>query len=389
MSKWTQVAESPAVCPTATSPFFLPRELCAPVPVLVSQTKSISLGLSQARSRQTAVKIPLGIGKKKRGEVTSPQTGSNGTAGGSPTKMSHHGLPAKDPLSGHPGHLDITQNHVLGKFKKELEADGFYTAEPPSHDDATLLRFLRARKFDLPKSKLMFEDSSKWRKSYKVDELYQNFDYKERAQVDEYYPKFYHKIDRDGRPIYIEQLGKLDVAKLYSVTTPERQLQALVVEYEKFLRERLPICSNIKGELVETSCTIMDLNNVGISQFWKVKNFVQEASQISQYNYPETMGKFYIINAPYLFTTVWSLVKGWLDEVTVAKITILGANYQETLLAQIPAENLPDFLGGKCHCSQGCSLSDAGPWQDEKLQKEVLHPDASHQTHPVTNGTGA
>lgn len=27
------------------------------------------------------------------------------------------------------------------------------------------------------------------------------------------------------------------------------------------------------------------------------------------------MGKFYIINAPYLFATVWNFVKPWLDPV--------------------------------------------------------------------------
>lgn len=39
----------------------------------------------------------------------------------------------------------------------------------------------------------------------------------------------------------------------------------------------------------------MDLKNVGISQFWKVSTYVQQASNIGQHYYPETMGKFYII----------------------------------------------------------------------------------------------
>ena len=66
-----------------------------------------------------------------------------------------------------------------------------------------------------------------------------------------------------------------------------------MVEYEKFLRERLPVCTALQndGERVETSCTIMDLNGVGISQFWKVKNYVQQAASIGQDRYPETMGK--------------------------------------------------------------------------------------------------
>jgi len=50
-------------------------------------------------------------------------------------------------------------------------------------------------------------------------------------------------ILQDGRPVYIEILGKIDVNKLYQVTTQERQLQRLVVEYERFLRERrVPSC---------------------------------------------------------------------------------------------------------------------------------------------------
>lgn len=75
------------------------------------------------------------------------------------------------------------------------------------------------------------------------------------------------------------------------------------------------------------------------------------------------MGKFYIINAPWAFSSVWSLVKGWLDEATVAKIFILGSDYKKGLLEQIPADSLPKFLGGECECPGSCQLSDAGPWQ--------------------------
>lgn len=188
------------------------------------------------------------------------------------------------------------------------------------------------------------------------------FDYKEAKEVDKYYPQFYHKTDKDGRPVYIEQLGKLDVSALYKITTQDRMLQHLVYEYETFLSQRLPACSKVSDKLVETSCTILDLHNAGISTFYKVKDYVSAASSIGQNNYPETMGNMFIINAPYLFSTVWSLVKPWLDPATQAKIHILGKNYQKELLEYIPAENLPANLGGKCNCAGGCSLSNAGPW---------------------------
>jgi hypothetical protein len=95
------------------------------------------------------------------------------------------------------------------------------------------------------------------------------FDYPEQREVDKYYPQFYHRQDKEGRPIYIEQLGKLDINKLYALTTQERQLKHLVHEYEKFEKDRLPACSEQKGELVETSCTILDLHNAGISAFYR------------------------------------------------------------------------------------------------------------------------
>jgi hypothetical protein len=55
--------------------------------------------------------------------------------------------------------------------------------------------------------------------------------------------------------------------------------------------------------------------------------------------------------------------------VTVAKIAILGKDYKDTLLAQIPKENLLKELGGGCICGKGCSLSDEGPSNEAKWQK--------------------
>lgn len=83
------------------------------------------------------------------------------------------------------------------------------------------------------------------------------------------------------------------------------------------------------------------------------------------------MGKFYIINSPWGFSTVWSLIKGWLDEVTVAKIHILGSNYKTELIAQIPEENLPIEFGGTCKCEGGCMLADQGPWQNPEIIKKA------------------
>jgi len=269
--------------------------------------------------------------------------------------------PNYQPPPGRLGNLTVVQLHTLETFKNQLIDEGIFVEE--RMDDAFLLRFLRARKFDLANAKEMLIAAEQWRKDFGVNDIIENFDFKEKREVDKYYPQYYHKTDKDGRPIYIERLGQLDIVALYAVTTKERQLKRLVFEYERSTAERFPACSKAFGHPVETSCTILDLQNVSVSKFYQVKDYVSQASSISQDRYPETMGKFYIINAPWAFSAVWSIVKPWLDPVTVQKISILGSNYQETLLQQIPAENLPKEFGGTCQCPGGCSLSDAGPWK--------------------------
>lgn len=164
--------------------------------------------------------------------------------------------------------------------------------------------------------------------------------------------------------MYIEQMGGIDLTAMYKITTADRMLTNLAVEYERLSDPRLPACSRKAGSLLETCCTIMDLKGVGITKVPQVYSYVKQASAMSQNYYPERLGRMYLINAPWGFSGVWGAVKGWLDPVTVEKIHILGSGYQKELLAQVPAENLPKSIGGTCECEGGCAFSNAGPWQD-------------------------
>jgi hypothetical protein len=72
----------------------------------------------------------------------------------------------------------------------------------------------------------------------------------------------------------------------------------------------------------------------------------------------------FIVNSPMLFTGVWSMIKGWLDEKTRNKISILGGGYAKKLLEFVDAEQLPEFLGGK---NTHNLLDDHGPWNDFEI----------------------
>ncbi|CAD6455208.1 e1b3b0a1-8cae-4f74-82f2-6b30a941f5f3 [Sclerotinia trifoliorum] len=282
-------------------------------------------------------------------------------------KYDHYDYPTTSPTakSGHPGHTTPEQDAQVEQLRSKLEAAGF----TERLDTLTLLRFLRARKFDVTFSEKMFVDAEQWRKEFGLDELVRTFDYKEKEEVFRYYPQYYHKTDKDGRPVYIEQMGNIDLTAMYKITTSERMLQNLAVEYEKMADPRLPACSRKAGVLLETCCSIMDLKGVGLTKVPSVYSYVRQASVMSQNYYPERLGKLYLINAPWGFSTVWSVMKGWLDPITVGKIHILGSGYQKELLAQVPQENLPKIFGGTCECQGGCAMSDEGPWTDPTWAK--------------------
>ncbi|KAL1587161.1 hypothetical protein WHR41_04316 [Cladosporium halotolerans] len=299
-------------------------------------------------------------------------------------KYDHYDFPTTAPVSqpGHPGHTTKEQDAAVHQLRQMLEAAGY----KERLDTLTMLRFLRARKFNVEMSKQMFIDCEKWRSEFGggLDNLVPNFDYQEKPQVFAYYPQYYHKTDKDGRPLYIEQLGKINLDAMRKITTDQRMLQNLVVEYEKMADPRLPACSRKSGHLLETSCSIMDLKGVGVGMMSSAYGYLQQASAISQNYYPERLGKLYVINAPWGFSGAFSVVKKFLDPVTVAKIHVLGSNYQKELLAQIPKENLPKQFGGECACPGGCELSDQGPWQDPQWAKAPAWAKKADNSIPAT-----
>ena len=82
------------------------------------------------------------------------------------------------------------------------------------------------------------------------------------------------------------------------------------------------------------------------------------------------MGNLFVVNAPFLFSGIWSICKGFLDEVTRKKIKIIGWDFLPTLLEYADEENIPSFLGGKCTCREyggDCLRTYAGPWNNYEL----------------------
>lgn len=280
------------------------------------------------------------------------------TAAGGDGEQMHNDTATRPPLelptlSGHLGKLSPEQDRALTTFKANLEKAGLYTpgkaddngavVEKPSHDDATLLRFLRARRFDPAKAQKQFTDRCTWEKKHNVDELYANFPTEEFENARRFYPRWTGRRDRQGFPVYVYQLSALtsDIQSEITAVSPERRYQRIIVLYEFMLRFVCPLCTisphtsqplsstpaNAPSQAptaISSVTTIIDLQNTSLRQMWSLRSHLQEASVLANANYPETLGPTVVLNAPPFFATVWGWIKGWFDEGTRGKIHVFG-----------------------------------------------------------------
>ncbi|KAI3759157.1 hypothetical protein L6452_06738 [Arctium lappa] len=249
-----------------------------------------------------------------------------------------------------------------------------------------MLRYLKARNFNLESTKNMWIDMLQWRKDFGANSILEDYKFSELDEVLQYFLQGYHGIDKEGRPVYIEILGQADPKKLMRVTTIERYVKYYVQEYERTLAIRFPACSIAAGRHVASSTTIIDVQGVGLRNLTKpVIELIRRLQQINS-NYPETLCQMFIVNAGPGFKMLWNMVQSFLEPKAKSKIHVLGTKFKSTLLEVIDASELPEFLGGSCNCAEtgGCMRSDKGPWRDPHITKEDVCVHRNHSSKSTT-----
>ncbi|KAH7394147.1 CRAL-TRIO domain-containing protein [Phaeosphaeria sp. MPI-PUGE-AT-0046c] len=304
--------------------------------------------------------------------------------------------------AGHLAHLSENQQAKLDEFRQICQEQGYYTpaagAKAASHDDETLLRYLRARRFVPQEAYKQFKDTEDWRKENKLDEIFETIEVEEFEQTRRLYPQWLGRRDKRGIPLFVFEVAPLNtknisayeknLAKskttLPNVLTKNVRLFAL---YESLTRYVTPLCSMVPRPHPETpisqSNNIVDINGVGLKQFWNLKGHMQDASVLATAHYPETLDRIFIVGAPGFFPTVWGWIKRWFDPITVSKIFILSpANVYPTLSQYIDHENIPKKYGGGLDFEWG-SMPNIEPEIDAALKWENPDEKNGKKTFPI------
>lgn len=257
--------------------------------------------------------------------------------------------------------------------------------------DTMLLRFLKARDFNVEKARGLLSESLTWRKKHAVDRVIA--EYQIPPVVSQYFPGGWHHHDKDGQPLYLLRLGQMDVKGLLKTIGEDGLLKLTLHVCEEGLKLTEEATQNC-GKPVLTWCLLVDLEGLNMRHLWRpgVKALLR-IIEIVEANYPETLGRVLIIRAPRVFPILWTLVSTFIDDTTRSKFLFYGGNdYQGPggLADYIPPEFIPDFLSGPCKTNiQEGGLIPKGLYLTEgELEREGTHMTDDTIYHSVSLSKG-
>ncbi|KAF9731344.1 hypothetical protein PMIN06_012830 [Paraphaeosphaeria minitans] len=225
----------------------------------------------------------------------------------------------------------------------------FWSMVKLDHPDALLLRFLRARKWDVDKALIMMISTMHWRLDHMHvdDDIMKNGeeaalkesksdDPKVKKEGEDFLAQlrmgksYLHGLDAEGRPMCIVR-ARLHRAGEQSEASLERYT-VYTIETARLLL-RAPIdTATIVFDMTDFSMANMDYAPVK----FMIKCF--------EANYPESLGTVLVYKAPWIFNAVWNVIKGWLDPVVAGKVHF-ARNVTE-LEKFVPKTQIPKELEG-------------------------------------------
>ncbi|XP_032236004.2 SEC14-like protein 2 [Nematostella vectensis] len=237
--------------------------------------------------------------------------------------------------------LDENQRETLSQLGRKIGS-----CLKLDQDDYFLLKWLQATNFDVQQAEDMFRQSLWVRKKFGLETILE--DYKPPEVLEKYDPGGFFGYDKEGFPIFIDPVGKIDFKGLLHSARREEVLRFKGMHAEQGMQLAKDQSKKL-GKRIDKVVTILDMEGLGMKHLWTpgVALF-NSVLHFYESNYPGYWKQILVIKAPALFPVAYSLVKPFLSEYTRGQIKVLGSDWKKELQEYVDEDNLPEFYGGKC-----------------------------------------
>uniref|UniRef100_A0A147BJY7 Putative phosphatidylinositol transfer protein sec14 n=1 Tax=Ixodes ricinus TaxID=34613 RepID=A0A147BJY7_IXORI len=244
-------------------------------------------------------------------------------------------------MSGYVGDLNEKQEQGLKELKSRLSdiwKDEF--------TDPLLLRWLRAREFDVAKAEKLFRENSIWRNKNGIDSLVETYQCPD--VLKRYFPGGMCNHDKEGRPLWIMPTGNGDFKGMLQCVSVEAMVKHVTYQVELIAAEMKKQTEKL-GKLVDTFTVVVDYENFSLKQIYclQVIEVTRRLLVLYENHYPEMLERCIIINAPSFFPVFWRLIRPFLTERTANKMEIFKSEgWQPVILKHVDPPHLPVHWGG-------------------------------------------
>ncbi|CAG7716864.1 unnamed protein product [Allacma fusca] len=231
---------------------------------------------------------------------------------------------------------------VLTKFRPRLTD---LQLNEERNSDMDLLRWLRAREYNLDRAEDMLRKNLDWRKIQKLDDA---DNYQPPPNFIDDFPYELIGFDRENCPVVIFQSGRWDYKGAINSGIREEFLRFKEMISERIVRTmRGKITS--EGIPVTQFVSIVDMGQISFRQTSiSVLQMLKEEVSRFEANYPERLKATYVINIPWFFSIAMNFVHPFLTKRTLEKFNILKdeTQWKEVLRELVSLEDLPVIYGG-------------------------------------------
>lgn len=249
--------------------------------------------------------------------------------------------------------------------------------------DISLYRHLVAREWSLDGAHDQLAKTLQWRIDTNASDTIAD-----RDPLHEFYdvctPHYYGGYDKMNRPIYWEKSGLVNVSEVLKVATFEEMRRRHIWGMEQLARLAVKR-SKTSNNLIYQHVVVMDMKDLAFSVDRRALQLFREVNQIDQKYYPERLGMLFMVNTPWTFRTLWTVIKSFLSERTISKFHILGADYQEELAKYISSDQIPKEYGGTASFDVPSLMSLSDAVKANIIPGSVLWADVSEQKKLMPN----